>query len=253
LNKSGWIKHIRAESVIGVIGLSAFIVYFNTIFAYYSHIPFWIATFIDAFLAFIFLKFQERFRWLSVIFFLCCVGIPLFLGLGREASLIPIKISGLVFVWFLFLFTLYKPFWRFIRGESKKNDKDNAVYKIVVPAYLPNGYEEEERKLYKHKGHNVMELNYCKSVSGNISITQSEVPILKDIQIDRKSVYSEKIKGIDITIESEEFGFQGKYASQANNISFKWATWNLDGWYFELIAEELSLEDTRKIISSMIH
>lgn len=249
VNKS-FFKRIRQESVFGLVVILGLIIYLNTIDPYFTQIPFWIAAFLEMILALIFLKLRKHFGLLSILFSFVCMLVPSFLSIG-EPSLASIKLSAGIYLLFIFVFTLYKPLCRFIEGDDEKRNID-IISHFKIPIYLPEGYVEEERKTYKQKGCNIRELYYEKAVGENISIIQSDGPIPQDTQIDKKIVYNEKVKGIDVTIESEEVSFRAKLEFQDNNISFKKAEWNNDGWYFVLTAEELSLEETRKVIASMI-
>jgi hypothetical protein len=253
LFKKEFLKRFRGHSIWGIFVIFSLIIYLNTLFPYYRYVPFWIIVVLNLLFVLIYLRLRIRSELLGIIFTVVCVLVPEFLSLA-VSSLVSIKISILIYLLFLFLFTLYKPLWRFLDGTDKKNKKNiNVISDIKIPGYLPGSYLEEERKTSKRKGYTTYELYYEKGVGENISIIQSDGPIPNDTQIDKKTVYNEKLKGINVTIESEEVSSRSKPEFHDKNISFKKAEWNSDGWYFILTAEELSLEETKKVIASMIN
>jgi hypothetical protein len=231
----------------------------------YHYSVFWIAAILEIGLAIIIYEIPNNHRGLSGLVWTIAFISPFLLS-HYIISLRPIKV-----VWYVFIITLVLIYGiqylrKYIKKKLKKGTKfsDESVrnhvkfsqsnhnnLNIILPRYLPDGYKEVEQNVSRKKGYTIIEQLYQRDESEHLIWLKQANGQIPDSKLSNKfNINEEKIKGINVAFAQEIK--KRSTSAKSQELAYIEANWNVNGLNFNFRADELSLDETKKVIASMI-
>jgi hypothetical protein len=200
---------------------------------------FWIAAAIEVGFAFLTLALRPL-PVLVLLTIAVALLSPTFVPIGIP-SLIPVRPVWLVYALAGIWIALYREF-----RPAKPKPVKPLPYGFILPAYVPTGFMKTERKGYKRRGYEVIELIYENNKLGYVIwVVEAKGPIPHDKPRKNLQLIDKVIRQVSVHIEQE-------IPKPLREPPFIEANWSQKDMSFNLRSDGLSLDEAEKVIASLI-
>jgi len=207
---------------------------------------YWLGVAVEIIIAFL-VAGPKRFPVLRLLLFVIAIALPLYLYKNVE-GLKSLRAVWLVFLLISFWIGLYKVY----RPKKTKTRERPLSGGFILPAYLTADFAETDRNQYRRKGYEIMELVYSDEKTGYVIwIKEAKGPIPDYKPGKNMKLIDKEIKAISIHIEQEILK-PGSRRMKRGEPPFIDANWSHKEINFNLRTDGISLDESEKIIASMI-
>jgi hypothetical protein len=206
---------------------------------------FWIAGIIEVIIAYVTMTLKRREFFVPI--FMAAILIPFFISNNMFFHL-PIRMVWMIYILagsIIGVYSLYRP-------RKPRSVTIRLEEWFITPEYLPQGYKEDERNVWKKKGASFVEQIFDNEIDEHIIwLLESTRPFTDYKPMKNTEPIQKEIKGVMVNIDREILKPDSKHGTN-NDIPFIEANWGHDNINFNLRSDGIHLGEAEKIITSMI-